>query len=70
MTHQAEETEVRPLLNSTEAQLFVADIQASCAFYTAKLGFAVTFLYGDPPFYAQVTSLRFGPRLQCFALSR
>ncbi len=55
MTHQAEETEVRPLLNSTEAQLFVADIQASCAFYTEKLGFAVTFVYGDPPFYAQVT---------------
>jgi catechol 2,3-dioxygenase-like lactoylglutathione lyase family enzyme len=35
--------------------LFVADIQASCAFYTDKLGFAVAFVYGDPPFYGQVT---------------
>jgi catechol 2,3-dioxygenase-like lactoylglutathione lyase family enzyme len=45
----------RPILNSTQAQLFVADIQASCDFYTAKLGFTVAFIYGDPPFYGQVT---------------
>jgi catechol 2,3-dioxygenase-like lactoylglutathione lyase family enzyme len=44
----------RPLLNSIEAQLFVADIKTSCDFYTSKLGFAVAFVYGDPPFYAQV----------------
>jgi catechol 2,3-dioxygenase-like lactoylglutathione lyase family enzyme len=43
-----------PVLHSTEAQLFVADIGASCDFYTAKLGFMVAFTYGDPPFYAQV----------------
>jgi catechol 2,3-dioxygenase-like lactoylglutathione lyase family enzyme len=43
-----------PILNSTEAQLFVAGIQASCDFYTAKLGFKVALVYGDPPFYAQV----------------
>lgn len=36
-------------------QLFVADIAASCDFFTSKLGFAVDFHYGDPPFYAQVT---------------
>jgi catechol 2,3-dioxygenase-like lactoylglutathione lyase family enzyme len=34
--------------------LFVADIQASCDFFTGKLGFAVGFTYGTPPFYAQV----------------
>lgn len=45
----------KPVLNSTEAQLFVADIKASCEFYTGKLGFVVAFVYGDPPFYGQVT---------------
>lgn len=44
-----------------EAQLFTADIEASCAFFTAKLGFAVVFTYGAPPFYAQVK--RGGARL-------
>ena len=45
----------RPILNSTEAQLFVADIKASSDFYANKLGFTVAFAYGDPPFYGQVT---------------
>jgi uncharacterized glyoxalase superfamily protein PhnB len=44
-----------PVLDSTEAQLFVADIQASCDFYVQKLGFKVAFVHGDPPFYGQVT---------------
>ena len=44
----------RPILNSIEAQLFVADIQRSCDFYTNKLGFLVEFVYGDPPNYGQV----------------
>ena len=35
-------------------QLFVSDIAASCDFFTRKLGFTVEFVYGDPPFYAQV----------------
>jgi catechol 2,3-dioxygenase-like lactoylglutathione lyase family enzyme len=45
---------VRPVLSSTAAQLFVADIEASCAFFTTKLGFAVDFVHGEPPFYGQV----------------
>lgn len=45
----------RPVLTSTAAQLFVADINASCDFYTQKLGFAVDFVYGDPPYYGQVS---------------
>ncbi|WP_395450543.1 VOC family protein [Aminobacter sp. UC22_36] len=44
----------RPILSSTAAQLFVADIEASCAFFTAKLGFGVDFVHGEPPFYGQV----------------
>ncbi|OJY05996.1 MAG: hypothetical protein BGP04_08165 [Rhizobiales bacterium 62-17] len=39
---------------SAEPQVFVADIKASCDFFVAKLGFAVAFTYGTPPFYAQV----------------
>jgi catechol 2,3-dioxygenase-like lactoylglutathione lyase family enzyme len=55
MTEEARQAVPRPVLTSISAQLFVADIQASCVFYTDKLGFAVDFVYGDPPFYAQVT---------------
>ena len=43
----------KPVISSTEAQLFVADIEASCNFF-AKLGFEIVFVYGKPPFYAQV----------------
>jgi catechol 2,3-dioxygenase-like lactoylglutathione lyase family enzyme len=55
MTEELRQTAARPILNSISAQLFVADIHASCDFYADKLGFAVDFVYGDPPFYAQVT---------------
>jgi catechol 2,3-dioxygenase-like lactoylglutathione lyase family enzyme len=55
MTQKSEQTAPRPFLNSTAAQLYVADIQAACDFYTTKLGFAVDFVYGDPPFYGQVS---------------
>ena len=50
-----------------EAQLFVADIASACAYFTAKLGFAVVFTYGDPPFYAQVKrgNARLNLRLVC-----
>lgn len=55
MPHEAGQPVQRPVLNSTEAHLFVADIKASCDFYTGKLGFTVAFVYGDPPYYGQVT---------------
>ncbi|HEX3467719.1 MAG TPA: VOC family protein [Candidatus Elarobacter sp.] len=51
----AGETMSRPVINATEAQLFVADVKASCDFYAEKLGFKVAFVYGDPPYYGQVT---------------
>lgn len=51
----------RPVLLQAEPQLFVRDIAASCAFYADRLGFAVAFTYGEPPFYAQVA--RDGARL-------
>jgi catechol 2,3-dioxygenase-like lactoylglutathione lyase family enzyme len=55
------ETQSKPTLLAAEPQLFVADIAASCEFYTKKLGFKVAFTYGDPPFYGQV--FRDGARL-------
>lgn len=42
------------ILSGTEAHLYVADVKASCDFFTSKLGFAVEFVYGDPPFYGLV----------------
>src|SRR5258708_29330836 len=51
----------RPALVGAEPQLFVADIKASCDFFTQKLGFAIVFVYGEPAFYAQVK--RAGGRL-------
>jgi catechol 2,3-dioxygenase-like lactoylglutathione lyase family enzyme len=54
MQEKAERTTSRAILTSAFPQLFVADIKASCDFYTRKLGFKVTILYGEPPFYAHV----------------
>jgi catechol 2,3-dioxygenase-like lactoylglutathione lyase family enzyme len=54
MSKQSEEKADRPFLIAAEPQLFVSDIAASCAFFTQSLGFSVAFIYGDPPFYAQV----------------
>ena len=57
----------RPVLSSIEAQLFVANIKSSRDFYTNKLGFAIEFIYGDPPFYGQVRrdNARLNLRLVC-----
>ncbi|WP_353071475.1 VOC family protein [Tunturiibacter gelidoferens] len=54
MTDEPRQTTSRPVLSSIEAQLFVANIKSSCDFYRGKLGFAVEFVYGDPPYYGQV----------------
>ena len=66
MTDQLRQTP-RPILHSIEAQLFVANIKSSCDFYTNKLGFAVEFVYGDPPYYGQVSrdNVRLNLRLVC-----
>jgi len=55
VTNESVQTTVRPILTSISPQLFVADIKASCDFFTGKLGFVVDFVYGDPPFYGQVS---------------
>lgn len=58
---------LRAVLNSIEAQLFVASVQNSSDFYTSKLGFAAAFAYGNPPFYGQVVrdSAKLNLRLVC-----
>jgi catechol 2,3-dioxygenase-like lactoylglutathione lyase family enzyme len=37
------------------AHLYVRDLKASTDFFTTKLGFTVDFVYGNPPFYGQVS---------------
>lgn len=54
MPDHAERTSTRAVITAAEPELFVADIKASCDFFTGKLGFSVAFTYGEPPFYAQV----------------
>ncbi len=67
MTPQTTATLNHPVLSSTEAQLYVADVKTSCAFFTSKLGFAIAFVYGDPPFYGQVRrdNARLNLRMVC-----
>jgi catechol 2,3-dioxygenase-like lactoylglutathione lyase family enzyme len=48
------QADTRAFLTAAEPQLFVADIKAACDFFTGKLGFAVEFTYGEPPYCAQV----------------
>ncbi len=61
MNTQVNQVLPRPILSGAAAQLYVTDVRASCDYFTSKLGFAVAFLYGDPPFYGAVT--RDGARL-------
>jgi uncharacterized glyoxalase superfamily protein PhnB len=42
-------------LKSVVPILFVRDVSASAAFFQEKLGFAIDFLYGVPPFYGSVS---------------
>lgn len=67
MSDTPKQPRTRPILNSIEPQLYVADFARSCDFYTRKLGFAVAFAYGDPPFYGQVArdGARINLRLVC-----
>ena len=61
MTEKADGRALRPTLCTAEPQLFVTDINTSCAFFTDKLGFKVAFVYGEPLYYGQV--MRDGARL-------
>ena len=49
------QTHPQPILTSVAAHLYVRDLKASTDFFTNKLGFTIDFVYGDPPFYGQVS---------------
>jgi uncharacterized glyoxalase superfamily protein PhnB len=53
MTHTPSST--LPILTSVAAHLYVRDLRAATDFFTGKLGFVIDFLYGEPPFYGQVS---------------
>jgi catechol 2,3-dioxygenase-like lactoylglutathione lyase family enzyme len=53
-TGSDQEAEGRTTFLAVEPQLYVTDIEASCDYYSDKLGFAVAFVYGDPPYYGQI----------------
>lgn len=55
MPDRAKTIATRAVIAAAEPELFVADIKSSCDFFASKLGFAIGFTYGEPPFYAQVT---------------
>jgi uncharacterized glyoxalase superfamily protein PhnB len=67
MTVENKRAELRIVLTSTTAQLFVADIGTSSDFFTTTLGFEREFLYGDPPYYGVVKrgNGRIALRLAC-----
>jgi catechol 2,3-dioxygenase-like lactoylglutathione lyase family enzyme len=45
----------QPIFTSVAAHLYVRDLKASTDFFTTKLDFTIDFVYGDPPFYGQVS---------------
>lgn len=67
MSDHAETISTKAAIAGAEPQLFVADIKLSCEFFTTKLGFAVAFIYGEPPFYAQVKRDAARVNLRCVA---
>ena len=44
-----------PLLKNVIPILFVHDVTVSATFFQEKLGFAIDFLHGSPPFYGAVS---------------
>lgn len=43
-----------PEVLGAHPQVFVTDVERAAAFYRDRLGFAVEYLYGEPPYYALV----------------
>ena len=43
-----------PEIRRVHPQVFVTDMERAVAFYRDRLGFAVSYLYGEPPFYGLV----------------
>jgi len=54
MAAAAEQSLTRVVIVAAEPQVFVSDIKAASDFFIQKLGFTIVFVYGEPPYYAQV----------------
>src|ERR1700712_2120771 len=54
MSDHAATIATKTVIVGAEPSLFVTDINATCAFFTTRLGFVPAFTHGEPPFYAQV----------------
>ncbi len=52
---QAQSVPAGPVLKGAMPVVFVSNVQTSAAFFSDKLGFAIDFLHGQPPFYASVS---------------
>jgi catechol 2,3-dioxygenase-like lactoylglutathione lyase family enzyme len=65
MQQHSIQPQARAVISATAAELFVTDIKSSCDFFTRKLGFSIVFVYGEPPFYAQVKRDRGLLNLKC-----
>ena len=68
MTDHADTIATKAVIAGVEPQLFVADIMMSCNFFAERLGFSIVFIYGEPPYYAQVR--RDGARLNLRCVDR
>ena len=55
MAEQAQAVPAAPVLKGAMPVVFVSNVQTSAAFFRDKLGFAIDFLHGHPPFYASVS---------------
>jgi catechol 2,3-dioxygenase-like lactoylglutathione lyase family enzyme len=51
---RSDDKKQEPRLCIAYPQLFVSDLARAADFYERKLGFAVVYLYGEPPFYGLV----------------
>jgi len=52
---QTQSVPAGPVLKGAMPVLFVSNVQTSAAFFCEKLGFAIDFLHGHPPFYGSVS---------------
>jgi catechol 2,3-dioxygenase-like lactoylglutathione lyase family enzyme len=55
MAEQVQVVPAVPVLKGAMPVVFVSNVQTSAAFFRDKLGFAIDFLHGQPPFYASVS---------------
>ena len=57
MNHPTLKTKLpgKPKLHIAYPMVFVTDVTKAAAFYKAKLGFKIAYLYGEPPFYGMIS---------------